>query len=157
MPNHDPVAIANEFIRLENPRYIPNQMKLQKLVFIANGWNVAISGDPLVDQRPEAWDNGPVFREIWDAIRWYGHDSRTKEILSENGAPSGAKLTSSETDIIEAVWEKYGHHNGRELSDLTHLPGTPWTETYFGKGRNAYISHRDVGNYYTNLAASVSD
>ncbi|MBL4556355.1 MAG: hypothetical protein JKP98_01510 [Rhodobacteraceae bacterium] len=53
MPSHDPRAIANEFIKLNGGNM--NQMKLQKLVYISHGWNLAINREHLVSGRIEAW------------------------------------------------------------------------------------------------------
>ena len=61
---HSSLAIANEFIRrsLAAPEIELTQMKLQKLVYFAHGWNlVASDGDPLVEDEVQAWDYGPVF------------------------------------------------------------------------------------------------
>ena len=57
MPNHNALAIMNEFVERARPVNLP-QMKFQKLVYMAHGWNLAINNDPLVSNRIEAWDGG---------------------------------------------------------------------------------------------------
>jgi uncharacterized phage-associated protein len=73
--------IANEFIRrgLQEGRAF-NQMELQKLVYIAHGWCLAFSGQPLTGDRPEAWDFGPVYRRLADALCTFGTDAVAREI-----------------------------------------------------------------------------
>jgi uncharacterized phage-associated protein len=120
MPNHDPRAIANEFLRRRASAAWPQQLSIQKLTYIAHGWNLAINDEPLVSETPEAWDNGPVFRAIWDHIKEYGYrgdfctlvDPRSKEVISAHFSPE-------ERAVIDHVWAKYGDFNSDELSDMT--------------------------------------
>lgn len=146
---HSPSAIANEFVRLSGQPL--SQMKMQKLAFIANGWNLAIAGEPLINESAEAWDNGPVYREIWDRIRDRGlsADGRVRDYRGD--CPT-AELSPAESDVINHVWRKYGGMSAFALSDLTHQPGTPWTDTYFWNGRNARIDNDAVRAHYRALA-----
>ena len=148
MSHHSPAAIANAFADLAGTA-MP-QMKLQKLTYIANGWNLAIAGIPLVDAQPEAWDNGPVFRSIWNRLRDLG--SASGKIRDYDGSTPRAALTEDERAVIQHVWRKYGEKTARELSDLTHQPNTPWSRAYFGHGRNAVISNEEVRDHYLALA-----
>lgn len=159
------MAIANEFLKLQGPDGGLTQMQLQKLVYIANGWNLAINGEPLVDEDAEAWDNGPVFRELWDHVTKYG-SSRITQLISPDtrrsffgkkpsSEPYTAKLTESERGVIEHVWRRYGKKGAFNLSNLTHQPGTPWYKAYFGIGRNAKLDQDDIRKHYTKLAQAA--
>lgn len=149
MADHHPGAIANEFVEL-NGGPLP-QMKLHKLAYIAHGWNLAVNKEPLISEAPEAWDNGPVFRSIWDSIRDNGMkiDGR---VIDDRGRPYDAELTKSEKRIISHTWSKYHRFSQFDLSDMTHRPGTPWTETYFSNGRNAQIPDKLILKHYVKLA-----
>lgn len=125
-------------------------MTLHKLTYMAHGWNLAIAGEPLVADSPEAWDNGPVFRLIWDRVRDFGF--RDGRVLKADGRPYQADLTKQEKGVLEHVWKKYKRYNPFELSDMTHQPGTPWTETYFSRGRNAVIPDAAIRRHYRELA-----
>lgn len=52
-----------EYILSQFPGGI-STMKLQKLLYLSQGWNLAITGRPLFDAEFEAWASGPVCREI---------------------------------------------------------------------------------------------
>jgi uncharacterized phage-associated protein len=70
--------IANEFIRLaaeEGRTFDP--MQLQKLVYIAHGWNLASFNQPLTGDRPEAWEFGPVYVRLSEALAAYGYEPVT--------------------------------------------------------------------------------
>lgn len=55
------IAIANHFImrRWRDGVHV-SPMKLQKLVYFAPGWYLALFNKPLIDERVEAWKFGPV-------------------------------------------------------------------------------------------------
>lgn len=153
MPEHSPAAIANAFVDIAG--HAMPQMKLQKLTYIANGWNLAISGQPLVNTTPQAWDNGPVYRQIWD--RWRALGTTGGKIHDYDRSIPSARLNASERAILQHVWNKYGAKSAEELSDMTHQPGTPWTRAYYGRGRNAYIPNEDIRAHYLALAKAGRD
>jgi uncharacterized phage-associated protein len=76
MPAWSP-EIANEFIRLAaaDGRTF-DQLQLHALVYIAHGWHLALNGEPLTGDRPEAWDFGPMYRRLADALAAYGSSPR---------------------------------------------------------------------------------
>lgn len=148
---HDSRAIANEFIQLAGSRPI-NQMWLQKLVYMAHGWNLAINSKPLVEGRIEAWDGGPVMRKIWNHMRDFGRNAAGGLFGKSEDEPYTALLTDSEKAVIHHVWKRYGDYSGRDLSDMTHQEGTPWSNAYFGRGRNARLSDDDIKQHFTELA-----
>jgi uncharacterized phage-associated protein len=141
-------AIANAFVDLAGGA-IP-QMKMHKLTYMAHGWNLAIANEPLTADAPEAWDNGPVYRLIWDRIRDFG--TKGGKILKPDGEPYEANLSAQQRQVLAHVWNKYRTFNQFDLSEMTHQPGTPWTETYFGRGRNAVIDNGLVREHYRQLA-----
>ncbi|MBY6044148.1 Panacea domain-containing protein [Phaeobacter italicus] len=151
MANYDALAIANEFIT-RNGGTMP-QMKLQKLVYISNGWNLAINREPLVRDRFEAWDGGPVVRKLWNHIRDFGYETASG-LLTKRGTstPVKAELEEHERAVIDHVWKRYCDYSGLELSEMTHEPGTPWSNAYYGSGRNAVLPQTDIQQHFVELA-----
>ena len=43
-----------------------NELKLQKLLYYAQAWHLAVFGSRLFDERFQAWVHGPVCRAIYD-------------------------------------------------------------------------------------------
>ena len=100
-------------------------MKLQKLCYIAQGWSLALRQTPLFEDDFQAWANGPVCWTLFDAHRGrYNVDAWVK-------GNAGA-LDRKELIILDAVLRNYEALTGRQLSALTHKPGTPWTVTRNG-------------------------
>jgi len=150
MPNHNALAIANKFAH-KCSATIP-QMKLQKLVYIAHGWNLAVNKEPLIFDRIEAWDGGPVIRTIWNHIRDKGYDIQNRFFSNPfNNQAWDATLLDKEIGIIDHVWTKYGSYSGSDLSNMTHQEGTPWSNAYFGRGRNAVLLDNDIEQHFIEL------
>ena len=150
MASHDPRAIANEFLT-RNGGHI-EQKKLQKLVYLAHGWTLAICREPLTAGNVEAWDGGPVYRVIWNHLRDRGCDPKDGMFHKPIGGSYKANLSTTERDIIDHVWNRYGSYTGLELSRMTHQPDTPWSNAYFGKGRNTSISASEIKDHFVDLA-----
>tara|TARA_R110002074_G_scaffold384791_2_gene565654 strand:- start:555 stop:1199 length:645 start_codon:yes stop_codon:yes gene_type:complete len=164
---HKSAEIANEFLRKPGALGRLTQMQLQKLAYISHGWNLAINGEALVLDPVEAWDYGPVFPELYQHAKFFGRNPITREITpSDNDAvafflspeirkdkkPYQAKLSASEKDIIDRVWNRFGNFSAFQLSELTHKPDTPWYQTYFTRGKSAVINSKVIRSHYENLA-----
>lgn len=158
--------IANEFIRLAQQEGVAfTQMQLQKLVYIAHGWSLAIRNLPLTFDAPEAWDYGPVFRELRNALRSYGKGKInalirncdfTPGVFSEEPeAPAMPELSNDEKAVIERVYRGYGKYHAYQLSALTHQPDTPWSDIYKdGVGRSHEIPADLIRKHFIELASS---
>jgi uncharacterized phage-associated protein len=162
-------AIANEFIRMAaaEGRQL-TQMQLQKLAYLAHGWNLAVNGVPLVSDEMQAWDYGPVFPMLYEHAKYFGSspiprpltdkdDNRIEFFFADEagagpGKPYVASLSDAERAVIDHVWRRYGTYSAFKLSDLTHKPGSPWFETYFGHGKSAPIENDLVRKHYLELA-----
>lgn len=117
-------AVANEFLRLakRDKRSLTN-MQLQKLVYIANGYHLAIeNGEPLYYHDTKAWRFGPVIVQLYKKLKKYGSDVVSDLVEADDKIDDN----SEQSGLIEAVWENYGDKSGPHLSNITHKPGTPW-------------------------------
>jgi len=144
-----PLAVANYFTELNGGRAMSN-MKVQKLCYLGYAWYLAVKNETLFSGGFEAWDGGPVSRDLYREtihgnMSWGYFCDKDKNILKEG-------LGDEEHALLRAVWDRYGDMSGQELSDLTHQPGTPWTETYFKQGRNAIIPDELIKSHFTQLA-----
>src|SRR5208282_4587731 len=71
-PQYPSMAVANWFI--ENLSRV-DPLKLQKLVYFAHGWHLALRDQPLIDELVEAWDYGPVVPSLYHQFKRYGNQS----------------------------------------------------------------------------------
>jgi uncharacterized phage-associated protein len=161
-------AVANEFIRRGLADGHPfTQMQLQKLVYIAHGWNLAITGKPLTVDNPQAWDYGPVYRPLRNALRDYGSAAVKQEIKNRDffpgvfdddpDKPAVASLDADERQVIDRVYRDYGRFHAYQLSALTHEAGTPWTRVYSnGAGRSNEIGAELIREHFIGLAQKAA-
>jgi len=159
------LEIANELLNQPGAVGHLTQMQLQKLVYLANGWNWAINGEQLVADPVEAWDYGPVYRDLYDHTRFRGKEPLDRPISDSDSeavrafgfrgsssAPYRASLTDREKAVISHVWRRYGSLSGAQLSSMTHQRGTPWFATYAKGRRSATIPQDLIQRHYDDLA-----
>ena len=117
-------------------------MKLQKLVYYGQVWSVVWDDDVLFQEPIQAWDNGPVVRELWEA---------TRGRFRVDGIPSGDSSRMGEPALatIARMLETYGDKDAQWLSDLTHMEA-PWKEAR-ARGQNSEISLERISEYYSSL------
>ena len=138
-------AIVNAFFDLataDGVKFTP--MKAQKLVFFAHGWYLARNdGQPLIYDRIEAWKFGPVIRSLYRDLASYGDQPITRRIRtiefmeaaegfgwfeSEPNIPPDDPAGQRTRELLRDVWATYGRHSAGQLSEVTHLPGSPWDQ-----------------------------
>jgi uncharacterized phage-associated protein len=119
--------VANYFIDRANREGIElTPLKLIKLVYFAHGWNLALAGDPLIEDPVEVWDYGPVIPSLYHSVKKYG-DGHVSERIRPQAGVDGDEETRN---VLDAVWDVYGDTDAIVLSDITHMPGTPWHDVY---------------------------
>lgn len=123
MPSYPAVSVANSFIELSTRGdFRVDPMKLQKLVYVAHGWNLVRSSRPLIIENVEAWPYGPVVPALYYAFRDYrSADVDAPAPLARAGQIDGTSLT-----VVEEVWSEYGSKTAIELSMMTHEQGYAW-------------------------------
>jgi uncharacterized phage-associated protein len=119
-------TIANYFIdRARKGGKSIDQMKIQKLVYYAHGWYLAMTSEPLIDEQIEAWRFGPVVPSLYRALKHCGNQAVKQAIQ-----PAEPDLLPFEVQsFLDRIWNLYSHLTGIQLSNLTHQNGSPWSRT----------------------------
>ena len=122
------LTIADEVLKIaKRDGAFLTPMQLVKLVYIAHGWSLAILDRDLFNDRIEAWKYGPVIPKLYHATKQFGRNPIPADLINED---SQSEVEPEIIKFLSEVVEKYGNLSGIELSQLTHLPGTPWDEVY---------------------------
>lgn len=121
-----PFAVANFFLEVakEEGRHI-TPMQLLKMVYIAHGWHLGLTGKPLISEDVQAWKYGPVIESIYHAFKGF----RDKPI-THSVSPTKIEHGSSLEPFLRRVWDVYSKYSGGQLSTMTHAAGTPWSQVY---------------------------
>jgi uncharacterized phage-associated protein len=158
---HDVLEIANAFlIRGWDDDARLTHMHLQKFCYMAHGFSLALFDKPLTYNNIEAWDFGPVYPDLYDALKKYGKAHITSPIHENNWASSDTvkgdvvtpNLSRIEKSIIATVWSDYGEYEAFQLSALTHEDDTPWAEVY-KPGKNVVITDKHIKRYFSELTS----
>lgn len=113
-------------------------MKLQKLLYYAQGFALAILGKELFPEDFEAWTYGPVIPVVYDRFKSYGNGAIPKVDLASFDA-----YTPEEKKLLNDVYTAFGQYSAWALIDMTH-DTRPWKETK----QNAIISKQLMKEYF---------
>lgn len=160
------VAVANEFVRLgvANTQLL-TQMKLQKMIFIAHGWCLALLGRPLIADLFYAWPCGPVVPSVYEKFKMFGVMKIWQEAedlyTDENETPvwiaARVRDITGEVDkLISKVWDVYGKFSGSQLSLMMHANGSPWRTVSENEKNDSNIMIPDelIQKYFKSVISS---
>lgn len=144
--------VAKYFLSKSRPgtKWAVTHLKLQKLVYYAQAWYLALHHELLFDERLEAWAHGPVSPVVYRNYRSYGY----REIPP---CEDDIDVCDEVKAVLDAVWEVYGHRSARWLEQKTHME-RPWKQAREGipSGRRsrAVIDTSLMEQYYSSLLKS---
>jgi uncharacterized phage-associated protein len=103
----------------------------------------------LFSDRIEAWANGPVVPELYNA-----HRGQFKVALVDINSGKSSNLNDTQRETIDKVLGFYGDKSSQWLSDLTHKE-EPWIEAReglaVGQRGNEEITQGAMALYYGSL------
>lgn len=120
-------------------------MKLQKILFHAQAYYLALHGKSLFEEDFEAWSRGPVVRNVYYEYREFG-DRRITLNVEEPNFPSEVEM------YLSRIADIFLPRNAYVLSAITHKPDTPWKvvrgDLPTGVACNKVIPKSLIKNYY---------
>jgi len=131
-------SVANAFIEraLAGRLHGLNSMKLQKLMYFAQAWHLKGTGRPLFEDTFLRGLHGPVLPSIEHQLTVYGSAPIGQYLTTPTAhddpliwnVPELPKKNERIQSLIDAILTTYGHESAKALSDLTHLPGSAWSQ-----------------------------
>ena len=141
------IDVALFFIDLFNKdnRYIITNLKLNKLLYFAQGWYLSKYNEPLFDEQIEAWDLGPVVANVYQAYKPLGKNhimiDRNEDNLDES------KVSVEQLELLIDVYNNYSKFSANELVEMTHVKDSPWDKVYV-KNENKVIPNDLIKEYF---------
>lgn len=117
------IDVANYLVERWGRDYPVTIHKLNRLVYLAQVEAVAMTGEPLIEDRIEAWQFGPMVPAVIHAFGEWGDAAITAPLEHAEVRPEVARL-------IDSVAEKYGPLSAFDLVSLVRRPGGAWARAY---------------------------
>jgi uncharacterized phage-associated protein len=121
MPAHD---VAKYFVSLvdEEAGDSITNLKLQKLLYYAQGVNLALNDVCLFPDPIEAWIHGPVVPNVYRAYKQHGGEAIPVERVNLDMYPADIR------ELLDEVDQVFGQFSAAKLRAMTHNE-PPWKET----------------------------
>ena len=158
-------AVANWFIdkNIADPTDLTH-LKIQKLLYYAQGWHLGNYEIPLFEDDIEAWQHGPVIRSIYLALRGYkrkiitNHISGPEIINGEfnTGFPNIHADDELRKEFLSNYWNIYAKIDAWKLVNFTHQNDTPWSQIYNAFGLQNVIPKELIMSYFKTLVAKIN-
>lgn len=123
-------------------------LKLQKLLYYAQGISLSLNNNVLFNDQIEAWNHGPVIKSVFEKFCKKGRNEITIE-----DSPSSVDVIrkiEADTPVREALnmtYDNFAIYTAWQLRNMTHEKGTPWYQTY-KPGKNKKISVDLIKKYF---------
>jgi len=132
--------VADYLLSLTDPEEgdIISHLQLQKLLYYAQGFYLAIYDQPLFIEEILAWEHGPVVKTVYDKFKGFRASALP---VPEN--IDFSVYSEDEKNLINEVYTVYGQFSAWRLRQMTH-DETPWNRT----PRNQIISHDIMKDYF---------
>lgn len=143
-PRKEPSAsdVATYFISLadEDEGDFISNLKLQKLLYYAQGFHLAMFDEPLFAEPIEAWSHGPVVHKVYSEYAIYGANPIPR--------PKNLKPLGKDTkDFLNEIYSVFGQYSAWKLREMTH-DEPPWKDSY-KEGKSRIIPHAAMKKYFS--------
>ena len=157
---HSALWVADYITAIGSGNLTP--LQILKMTYLSHGYTLAITNEPLISDKVEAWKYGPVIPTVYDALSLYGSDpvdslhycctslSSTGKI-KERIEYLGKEFKDEEKEVIDCVVELYKDWTGGQLITLMHREGTPWSQHYVKGGVGVEIPDDSTKAFYKRL------
>lgn len=159
------LSIANAFLdRAEKEGKELTNMKLQKLLYFAQGHSHALRNKRLIEEDCEAWPYGPVYPSVYHAFNRFGSSAITSRaadpddlawIFDDDVEPAKTPKNKDVNRFLDAVWRSYRDKTAARLSEMSHVSNGPWAKAFRTGQRGEVIDDKDIETYFKNAKAKA--
>ena len=141
------IDVANYILSIANrDGDLISNLKLQKLLYYAQAWYLVNYNVPLFNERIEAWELGPVVREVYSHFKRFKSSPITYTVTGEESNC----FTNKQVNYLNEFYDVFSKYTAHELVNMTHNEA-PWKEA-FEAGYN--ISEKTMKEYYSAVLKS---
>ncbi len=136
-----------------------SNLSLQKIVYFCHVWSLIELQRPLVKQKFEAWQYGPVLQYLYREFRDYedhpivGRATRinpytgTKEVVPY-------RFDRATEELLDKITDFYSRLRSSDLVALCHVRGGPWEQAWNHRGAvnpGMRIEESSISQYYSKV------
>lgn len=153
----DARALANFVLDLaEREGAQVSNLALNKIVYFVHGAYLASKGTSLIDAKIEAWQYGPVFREIYNEFKTFKEKpitSRAKifDPMVEEYVVCSYKFEQREYEFLMKAALPLIKMRPSALVNLSHVQDGPWHKAWFYDGEanpGMEITNESIKEYF---------
>jgi uncharacterized phage-associated protein len=160
-------AVTNWFIeKNQTDQILLTHLKIQKLLYYAQGWHLGFFGVPLFEDNIHAWTYGPVVETVYHALKYRGKLETIIEPIPgyvfthgnfqmENAPKLNLEGDKDRAKYMNSFWGKYSKIEPWVLVGSTHKKGTPWelvaSSPSYDRSVNSLIPVQLMKTYFTKL------
>ena len=115
-----------------------SNLQLQKLIYYAQGFSLAINHAPLFEEQLTAWQHGPVCIPLYDKYKEYGSG-----VIPVPAELELDKFSKEDQELLDEVYDVYGQFSAWKLQNMTREEA-PWKETPI----NGVIAHEALERFF---------
>lgn len=144
--NHTARQIAEWFLAWGEHNDAPlSNLKLQKLLYYAQGHYLGDHAKPLFEDEIEAWVHGPVVRSIYHFLKSSGRGPiDVDKVVGDDF--NWDSFRDVEEDLMR-VWNTYGKYEAWALRERTHRED-PWKSTFDHEARYRVIPKEIMQKFF---------
>jgi uncharacterized phage-associated protein len=115
--------VANYFLSRANESEDSSisNLKLQKLIYYAQGYHLALFDEPFFPEDFEAWTHGPVCPAVYRSYKRFGAGPIVADVKFEP-----EKFSQAQLELLDEIQEVFGQFSAWKLRDMTH-EDEPWS------------------------------
>ena len=142
--------VASYFVSMqdENAGDLISNLKLQKLLYYAQGLYLAMYKKPLFSENIEAWVHGPVVPPIYHLVKQYG-----SEPIPADAIECDPINDDDVTDFLSEIYSVFGQYSAWKLRDMTHQE-KPYRDVQDQSGE---ISHKSMRKFFKKYIVDDSE
>ena len=154
---YDPRYIANLILDRAADRNIDlTNAEVNKIIYFLHAFYLAEFSQPLIDAKIEAWDYGPVVREVCSEFKSFGARpiSRRAQRLDTRlliRIDVYEEMAEQDFEFLAPIIDRLSNLGASRLIGISHEKGGPWDIVYNRSGRvnpGMEISDKIIREYY---------
>ena len=146
------IEVARYFLSFtdEDAGELISNLKLQKLLYYAQAWYLALYDNELFNEEIEAWVHGPVVYSVYNRFKDYKWNNITEQ-------PANPNLSVGIRKHLVEIMRVFGGFSARQLEQMTHRED-PWKKARknlpLDEPSRNIIDTKNMKEYYKQFASN---